>query len=50
MSRPRWRKAARSSGSGTDCVEVASVGDMIAVRDPKDPAGPRPLGGAQGLA
>lgn len=36
----RWRKAARSSGTGNDCVEVADLGDGTAVRDSKNPAGP----------
>lgn len=40
-----WRKAARSSGSGNECVEVAALAalntdDGTAVRDSKNPAGP----------
>jgi predicted secreted Zn-dependent protease len=35
-----WRKSSFSDMSGGNCVEVAFVGDMIAVRDSKDPAGP----------
>ncbi|TYK52361.1 DUF397 domain-containing protein [Actinomadura decatromicini] len=35
-----WRKSSHS-GSGDQCVEVASLtGDLRAVRDSKDPAGP----------
>lgn len=34
-----WRKAKRSIGNGA-CVEVASFGGGIAVRDSKDPGGP----------
>jgi hypothetical protein len=39
-SRPRWRKPARS-GSNGNCVEIASTGTTIAVRDSHDPRGPR---------
>ncbi|GAA2460102.1 hypothetical protein GCM10010191_95600 [Actinomadura vinacea] len=42
-SRVRWRKSSRSSSSGSDCVEIASVGGAVAVRDSKDPAGPKLL-------
>jgi Domain of unknown function (DUF397) len=34
----RWRKSSHSGGNG--CVEVAVVGDVVAVRDSKDQAGP----------
>jgi hypothetical protein len=36
-----WRKSSRS-GSGTNgaCVEVAASGDVVGVRDSKNPAGP----------
>jgi hypothetical protein len=36
-----WRKASRSHEDGDQCVEVASSGHVIAVRDSKDPDGPR---------
>lgn len=39
LSGAQWRKSTRSSGSG-QCVEVAVVGCLVAVRDSKDPAGP----------
>ncbi len=36
-----WRKSGQSNPSG-NCVEVAALPDaMIAMRDSKDPAGPR---------
>ncbi|HEX6357429.1 DUF397 domain-containing protein [Actinophytocola sp.] len=36
-----WRKSSFSSGSGdTNCVEVALAGQVAAVRDSKNAAGP----------
>lgn len=41
-SRAVWRKSSYSNGSGGDCVEVArNLPGMVAVRDSKDPHGPR---------
>lgn len=37
----RWRKADRSSGTGSECVEVADLGTGTAVRDSKNPTGPK---------
>nr|WP_222870312.1 DUF397 domain-containing protein [Actinomadura decatromicini] len=37
----QWRKSSHSSGQGGDCVEVASLTSAVAVRDSKDPDGPR---------
>jgi hypothetical protein len=35
-----WRKSSRSSGGGNgDCVEVADLGEVVAVRDSKHPEG-----------
>ncbi|MGH3663272.1 MAG: DUF397 domain-containing protein [Micromonosporaceae bacterium] len=39
LSRAVWRKARRSQGNGA-CVEVADLGDTVAVRDSKNPDGP----------
>jgi hypothetical protein len=37
-----WRKSSYSAGNGGDCVEVArTLPAAIAVRDSKDPAGPK---------
>ena len=35
-----WRKSKRSGPYSDNCVEVAFVGDAIAVRDSKSPGGP----------
>ena len=40
LSRARWRKSTYSGGGGSNCVEVAGAGQVIAVRDSKDVPGP----------
>jgi hypothetical protein len=42
LSRANWRKSSHSSANG-QCVEVAYLGLAVAVRDSKDPAGPKLL-------
>jgi hypothetical protein len=38
LSRAQWRKAARSNGATTGCVEIATnLPDVIAIRDSKRP-------------
>lgn len=37
----QWRKATYSSSNGGNCIEVATVDQTVAVRDSKDPDGPR---------
>lgn len=43
MSSPEiWRKSSFSNGqAGSNCVEVALVAEAVAVRDSKNPDGPR---------
>lgn len=36
-----WRKATRSHEEGDACIELKSVEHVIAVRDSKDPNGPK---------
>lgn len=40
LSRAVWCKSARSGGNGS-CVEVADLGSTIAIRDSKNPDGPK---------
>lgn len=35
-----WRKSTRSGPNCDNCVEVALVGDHVALRDSKNPGGP----------
>ncbi|MFC5750358.1 DUF397 domain-containing protein [Actinomadura rugatobispora] len=39
LSGVTWRKSSRSQPAGTDCVEVAAVGPVRALRDSKNPHG-----------
>jgi hypothetical protein len=39
FSTASWRKSTKTQANG-QCVEVARVGDVIGVRDSKDPSGP----------
>ncbi|MGH3390590.1 MAG: DUF397 domain-containing protein [Actinomadura sp.] len=36
-----WRKSTRSGNNGGCCVEVANLDHVIAVRDSKNPDGPK---------
>jgi hypothetical protein len=40
LSNAQWKKSTRSGPYSDNCVEVAFVGDAIAVRDSKDTSGP----------
>lgn len=41
LSKAVWRKASRSTSNGGNCVEVAGVPGTTAIRDSKDPSGPK---------
>lgn len=36
-----WKKAARSNDSGDACVEVGVNSEIVAIRDSKNPNGPK---------
>ncbi|GIF11565.1 DUF397 domain-containing protein [Actinoplanes teichomyceticus] len=40
LSDAQWFKSTRSGADSDNCVEVAFVGEAIAVRDSKSPSGP----------
>nr|WP_245592638.1 DUF397 domain-containing protein [Actinomadura rifamycini] len=41
MSKVTWRKAVRSKEDGSNCIEIAASLREIAIRDSKDPDGPK---------
>ncbi|MEO5876785.1 MAG: DUF397 domain-containing protein [Streptosporangiaceae bacterium] len=41
LSSASWRKSMNSDSEGENCVEVAGLPDVIAVRDSKNPDGPK---------
>ncbi|MQY06995.1 DUF397 domain-containing protein [Actinomadura macrotermitis] len=43
LSNVTWRKASRSGDNGGNCIEVAAVPSTVAIRDSKDPEGPKLL-------
>ncbi|GDY30011.1 DUF397 domain-containing protein [Gandjariella thermophila] len=40
LSRAVWRRSSRSQAGGGNCVEVAWLPKLVAVRDSKNTAGP----------
>ncbi|GAA4237102.1 hypothetical protein GCM10022254_48280 [Actinomadura meridiana] len=46
VSNAQWRKSSRSGGQGGDCLEVVGLNEVVAVRDSKDPDGPKLAFGA----
>lgn len=47
LSRATWRKSSRSQGNGGECVEVASMQRIVAVRDSKSVPGPNLVFGSR---
>lgn len=45
-----WKKASRSSGGSSNCVELADLGQGLAVRDSKAPSAGALVVGARGRA
>ncbi|GAA2149902.1 DUF397 domain-containing protein [Actinomadura napierensis] len=41
LSFSHWRKSSHSDSSGGDCVEVGETTSGVALRDSKDPGGPK---------
>lgn len=41
LSSTSWRKSTYSDSEGGNCVEVAGLASAVAVRDSKDPDGPK---------
>ncbi|MVZ98912.1 DUF397 domain-containing protein [Actinomadura sp. LD22] len=41
LTRATWQKSSYSGGNGGECVELASAAGVVAVRDSKDPDGPK---------
>jgi hypothetical protein len=39
LTRATWRKSSRSSGGGSNCIEIAQISGRIAIRDSKNPEG-----------
>ncbi|MGP4028770.1 DUF397 domain-containing protein [Actinomadura sp. 3N407] len=46
VSTATWQKSSRSTNTGDQCVEVADLLSAVAVRDSKDPDGPKLVFGA----
>ncbi|GAA2449989.1 DUF397 domain-containing protein [Actinomadura vinacea] len=41
LTNAAWRKSSYTTSNGGDCVELASVPGTVAVRDSKNPDGPK---------
>ncbi|WP_173097088.1 DUF397 domain-containing protein [Actinomadura verrucosospora] len=45
-----WRKSSYTTSNGGECVELALVPGTVAVRDSKDPEGPKLVFGRRAFA
>jgi hypothetical protein len=43
LTKAVWRKSSYTTANGGDCVELTAVPGTVAVRDSKDPDGPKLL-------
>lgn len=43
LTKAAWRKSSYTTANGGDCVELTSAPGTVAVRDSKDPDGPKLL-------
>ncbi|GAA4234112.1 DUF397 domain-containing protein [Actinomadura meridiana] len=43
LTNAAWRKSSYTTANGGECVELASLPGTVAVRDSKDPDGPKLL-------
>ncbi|MCP9952992.1 DUF397 domain-containing protein [Actinomadura madurae] len=43
LTKAAWRKSSYTGPNGGDCVELTSNAGVVAVRDSKDPEGPKLL-------
>ncbi|MGI5325294.1 DUF397 domain-containing protein [Actinomadura nitritigenes] len=50
LTKAVWRKSSYTTSNGGDCVELASAPGTVAVRDSKDPDGPRLVFGRRAFA
>ncbi|TDC93067.1 DUF397 domain-containing protein [Actinomadura sp. 7K507] len=50
LTKAVWRKSSYTTANGGDCVELTSVPSTVAVRDSKDPDGPKLLVTRQAFA
>lgn len=41
MTKVVWRKSSYSSSQGDECVELADLGELVGIRDSRDPYGPK---------
>nr|WP_031171927.1 DUF397 domain-containing protein [Streptosporangium roseum] len=50
FSQATWQKSSLSQGTTDNCAEVAPISGLVAVRDSKDPGGPKLVFSSAGWA